>query len=171
MKTAPAFDPRWLSLLEQVLAQRLFEQVPDVAVDGIALVPSRTVEYADHAVRVDEYAAVSCSCLDNRTRHSCAHRMAMAVTLWQREMVGLGARSHLCDPHALTAEYWPAFCRMLVERYLSPSPERVRAQKRRRFEAVRRRLEATGPPERPRLFADSRATAGRQRAARPVALL
>jgi hypothetical protein len=172
MRPAPPASnlDRWHRLLAAVLDGKLHQGVPEVAIDGIALVPSRSVEFADHAVRVDESAAVSCSCLDDRTRHSCAHRMAVAVRLWQAWISGLEYPPGDCDPYALAAEYRHAFCRALVERFLEPSPERVWARKLARFEAVRRRENEAGPRECPPLFADSMVRSAAAGGPRRVAL-
>lgn len=173
MKTAPppADLDRWQRLLGQVLDGHLHEHVPDVAVDGIALVESRSIEFASHEVRVTENAAERCSCLDNRTRRSCAHRMAVAVKLWQQWISGLEYPPGDCDPYALAAEYRVAFCRALVERFLEPSPERLRERAMARFRAVRRRLEEAAASGRTRLFGDPETRSAAAPAPRRVALL
>ena len=149
---------RWQRHLAAVLDGHLHEQIAEVAVDGIALVPSRTVLVAGCSVRVEEGAAVACSCLHDCHTGACVHRMALAVRLWQRELLGAGCPldgPHGCDPYALPPV---ALCLVLVARYLSPSPERVRAAKLRRWEAVRRREDEALARTEPRRMAPGTAT-------------
>lgn len=172
MKVAPppANLDRWDTLLTVVLETRIHERIPAVAVDGIALVESRTIEYASHEVRIQENAAVSCSCLNDRTQKSCAHRMAVAVRLWQAVMVGLGAHPGDADPYPLAADYRRPFLMTLVERFLEPSRDALRARRQARFQAVRRRLEETGPAERLTVFTESRSTSAAPRTVKRVEL-
>ena len=58
-----------------------------VAVDGIALVASRSVEDADHAVSVSPQGQVTrCSCWQWRRNRVCAHACYVAIRLWEAEM-------------------------------------------------------------------------------------
>lgn len=58
-----------------------------VALDGVALVESRTFEDAHHEVRctIKGYRALSCSCWGYRQHGVCAHLAWAAIHLWERQ--------------------------------------------------------------------------------------
>ena len=109
-----ARQDRWRPFVLLVAAARLDRTVGPVGVDGIALVPSRSVSDAFHEVRVVDGAAAGCSCWPARKGRCCAHRMAVAVRLWSDE-----AGLYLTDVHL--SELLP----LLVGVYLRPAGELV----------------------------------------------
>ena len=80
-----AHDAAWLKAIEEAQATRA-DLAVSVAIDGLALVDSRTVQDASHEVRVIGGRAVSCTCLAHRTRGVCPHRAYVALRLWQDQM-------------------------------------------------------------------------------------
>lgn len=82
-----------------------------VAVDGIGLADSRSVEDASHEVRVRDGLTVTCSCWQFRKGHPCPHWCWCELRLWEEQ---LGA--DLSDTPAL------ALVTTLRNRWLSIPP-------------------------------------------------
>jgi hypothetical protein len=78
-------EAAWRPALLLVRASRWDRMVGRVGVDGVCLVPSRSVVDAHHEVRVVDGVAVSCTCWPARRGRPCLHRAAAAVRLWSKE--------------------------------------------------------------------------------------
>jgi len=93
-----------------------------VALDGVALVDSRSIEFGAHEVRVDGRVALSCTCPAGHAKQPCVHRAGVALWLWEEEYRDAGLQ---CDLDEAPAR---AIALALYQRYLTlPAPARVRS--------------------------------------------
>lgn len=99
---------RWLAAIQEAQRTRA-DLAVSIAVDGVALVDSASIQDAAHEVTVIDGRAVRCSCWPSRRGRPCAHRAFVAVRLWEMEM---GA--DLSQVGAL------ALLSTLLNRYLDP---------------------------------------------------
>lgn len=106
-----AYFQEWLKVVGQACAERADLEIGPLAIDGLVLVRSRSVEHAHHEVRTSGRVAVSCSCWPSRRGRPCSHRAAVAIRLWEDEMeVDLSAVPAL------------ALTNTLISAYLEPPP-------------------------------------------------
>ena len=103
----------WRPALLVVRATRCDRQVGPEGIDGVMLVPSRSVVDAHHEVRLEGGAAVTCTCWPARRGKPCIHRAAAAVRRWSQETA--------LDFGAVPLR---AVLPLLVERYLEAPPAR-----------------------------------------------
>lgn len=91
-------NARWLAAVQEAQRTRA-DLAVRIAIDGLALVDSATVQDAAHEVTVIDGRAVRCSCWPSRRGQPCAHRAYVAIRLWEQEMgadlASVGARALL----------------------------------------------------------------------------
>lgn len=76
---------RWLAAIQEAQQSRA-DLAVSVAVDGVALIASRSIEDADHAVSVSsERRVVRCSCWAWRRTKVCAHAALVCIWLWEED--------------------------------------------------------------------------------------
>lgn len=78
-------DEKWLAAI-RLAQQTRADLAVSVGIDGISLVGSRSVEDADHVVRVTNGRAVSCSCWPSKRGEPCPHRVFVAIRLWEEDL-------------------------------------------------------------------------------------
>lgn len=105
---------QWLKAIQEAQKTRADLDV-SIAVDGIALVASRSVEDADHTVSVSRDRRVTrCSCWQWRRRRICPHACHVAIRLWEEDqgmdLSQVGARALLST---------------IVNRYIAPPPKKA----------------------------------------------
>lgn len=112
---------RWMRAIDEARRRRLHRVDNLVALDGMALVDSRSIDYGNHEVRVAGRVALSCTCPAGRAKKPCFHRAGVALWLWEQEYRDAGMGCDLDEPHAR------ALALTLVRRYLTaPAPAHVR---------------------------------------------
>lgn len=112
---------RWMRAIDEARRLRLHRLEALVALDGVALVESRSIQYGAHEIRVSGRVALSCTCPAGRAKWPCVHRAGVALWLWEQEYRDAGLACDLDEPHAR------ALALTLVRRYLTlPVPARVR---------------------------------------------
>ena len=112
----PTDDERVLDAIQTAQRTRA-DLAVSVAIDGIALIDSASVEHASHEVRVVDGRAVSCSCWPfRRYGRPCPHRAYVAIRLWE---LAMGADLSQVPARALVAS--------LRNGYLDGARPRLRA--------------------------------------------
>lgn len=106
-------------VITAVITDGSYKSLLPLPIDGVVLVPSRSVEDADHEILLRGRRVVRCTgpCQGHAT---CWHRVSAAVAAWAEEHPGWDI-SLVCDsqgrPHT-------ALIRQLIREYLEPEPRR-----------------------------------------------